>query len=126
MVNVDFSNPRTEAEILTFKSRIWSGYLATLETFCLMSTNDQKVGVWVGGQFNDVDTVANVIVKTSDKIIAGVIKFSPKTCEIAKKLNGNGLLKNISDSEQIYIASDRPFEKMESVPVGLSIDKIYK
>jgi hypothetical protein len=93
-----------------------------------MSANDQKVGVWVGGQFNEVDTVANVIVKTSDKIIAGVIKFSPKTCEIAKKLNGNGLgtYKNISDSEQIYIVSDRPFEKMESIPVDLSIGKIYK
>ena len=91
-----------------------------------MSTNDQKVGVWVGGQLNEVDTVANVIVKTSDKIIAGVIKFSPKTCEIAKKLNGTELVKYKNISEQIYIVSDRPFEKMESIPIDLSIDKIYK
>lgn len=122
LTSVDLSNPRIDSEILTFKAQKWHGFLAELATFCQMShdqINDHKVGVWVGGQFMQfgVDTIANVIVKTSDRITAGVIKFGPKTCEIAKNLN---------NSEQIYVVSDRPFENIESTQTYFSIIKIDK
>jgi hypothetical protein len=90
LASVDFSNPRIDSETFSFKSQIWHGFLAELETFCQMShdqINDHKVGVWIGGEFKvfGVDTIANVIVKTPDRVMAGIIKFGPKTCEIAKK-----------------------------------------
>lgn len=134
LVNVDLStHPISTFEMRALKSKVWSGYLVTLYTFCKMGyTKDQKVGVWVGGRFMplEVDTVANVIVKTSDRTTAGVIKFGPKTCEIAKNLNGDEqeLAENRdrSNGEQIYVVSDKPFEEMKSIPVEFAISSINR
>ena len=102
-----------------------------MDTFCKIGyAKDKKVGVWIGGRFTplEVDTVANVIVKTSDKINAGIIKFGPRTCEIAKNLNGDeqelAENKTRSNGEQIYVVSDKPFEGTESIPVEFAISSI--
>jgi len=119
LANIDFSKLRADAEISTIKSQIWHGYLIKLEKFCKIShAYDQIVGVWVGSKFtplSELGTIANVIVKTENIITAGLITIWPKTCEIAKKMNGN---------EQIYIVSDAPFANIESTPTYVSIVKI--
>jgi len=122
LTKADLSNPFLQREI--FKAK-WKGYMTSLGAFCHSNyINDQNVGVWVGGQFTPrtmpikVDTIADVIVTTkSGKKIAGIIKFGPNTCEIAKKLD---------DNEQIYIVSDKKFGEMDESPTYFSIGKIDK
>jgi hypothetical protein len=131
MVNVDLSTqPISTYEMRALKSKVWYGFLVKLDTFCKIGYTNQKVGVWVGRRFMplEVDAVANVIVTTSDRITAGIIKFGPKTCEIAKNLNGDeqelAKNKNRGNGEQIYVVCDKPFEEMESIPVEFSISSI--
>jgi hypothetical protein len=132
LVNVDLSTqPISTYEMRALKAKVWAGFLVKLDTFCKIGyAKDQKVGVWVGGRFTplEVDTVSNVIVKTSDRTTAGIIKFGPRTCEIAKNLNGNeqelAENKTRSNGEQIYVVSDKPFEETESIPVEFAISSI--
>jgi hypothetical protein len=132
IVHVDLSTkPISTYEMRALKAKIWSGFLVKLDTFCKIGyTKDQKVGVWAGGKFTplEVDTVANVIVKASDRTTAGIIKFGPRTCEIAKNLNGDeqelAENKTRSNGEQIYVVSDKPFEETESIHVEFSISSI--
>jgi hypothetical protein len=134
LVNVDLSTqPISTYEMRALKAKVWSGFLVKSDTFCKIGyTKDQKVGVWVGGRFTplEVDTVANVIVKTSDRTTAGIIKFGPRTCGIAKNLNGDeqelAENKTSSDGEQIYVVSDKPFEETESIPVEFAISSLYR
>jgi hypothetical protein len=127
LAKADLSNPHVQKESFQFKSHMWKGYLTSLRTFCHSSyVNDQKIGVWVGGQFTPrqmlikVDTVADVIVTNKSGRItaaAGVMKFGQNTCEIAEKLN---------DNEQIYVVSDKEFGETEESPKYFSLVKIDK